>query len=284
MSRTGRTAFLRGWIGACHPYPLAMVMTLTALIGLASTDGGPDVYRFLRILLGMFYSQLAIGWSNDYLDRESDAVYQPWKPIPSGLVDPRLLRIGVVAALLGALGEGASLGVVPFLLLTAGTASGLVYNLGLKNTRLSALPFVVAFAVLPPFVWTALDVYRGDFLLLYPIAAPLALAAHFANLLPDLETDTAAGRRNAVVALGRRRTLACIFVALLLPFVALDASLIWLHYDTVLLVATLTAYVALIVAVGFVYAQGHSRDAFVWAFRLVALASVLFAGGWLAAL
>ncbi len=90
MSRTGRTAFLRGWIGACHPYPLAMVMTLTALIGLASSDGSPDLYRFVRVLLGMFYSQLAIGWSNDYLDRDSDAVYQPSKPIPSGLVDPRL--------------------------------------------------------------------------------------------------------------------------------------------------------------------------------------------------
>ncbi len=138
--------------------------------------------------------------------------------------------------------------------------------------------------MLPPYVWTALDVYRGDFLLLYPIAAPLAVAAHFANLLPDLETDTAAGRRNAVVALGRKRTLACIFVALLAPFVALDTSLIWLHYDTALLVATLIAYVTLIVAVGFVYARARSRDAYVWAFRLVALASVLFAGGWLAAM
>ncbi len=85
------------------------------------------------------------------------------------------------------------------------------------------------------------------------------------------------------MVLGRGRTLAGIFVALLAPFVALDTSLIWLHYDTTLLVATLIAYVTLIVVVGFVYARAGSRAAYVWAFRLVALASVLFAGGWLAA-
>ncbi|HEX5369130.1 MAG TPA: UbiA family prenyltransferase [Dehalococcoidia bacterium] len=284
MSKTNRVGFIKGWIGACHPYPLAMVITLTALIGLASADGSPEAQHFLRVLLAMFYSQLAIGWSNDYLDREVDAVHQPWKPIPSGLVEPQLLRVAIVVALIGAMAEGVSLGVVPLLLLAAGTCAGLAYNTGLKDTRLSALPYVVAFAVLPPFVWTALDVYRGDFLLLYPIAAPLAVAAHFANLLPDLETDAAAGRRNAVVALGRTRTLACIFVALLAPFVALDTSLIWLHYDTALLIATLIVYVTLIAAVGLFYARARDRDAYVWAFRLVALAAVLFAGGWLAAL
>jgi 4-hydroxybenzoate polyprenyltransferase len=284
MSKTNRVGFIKGWIGACHPYPLAMVITLTALIGLASADGSPEAQHFLRVLLAMFYSQLAIGWSNDYLDREVDAVHQPWKPIPSGLVEPQLLRVAIVVALIGALAEGVSLGVVPLLLLAAGTCAGLAYNAGLKDTRLSALPYVVAFAVLPPFVWTALDVYRGDFLLLYPIAAPLAVAAHFANLLPDLETDAAAGRRNAVVALGRTRTLACIFVALLAPFVALDTSLIWLHHDTALLIATLIVYVTLIAEVGLVYVRARDRDAYVWAFRLVALAAVLFAGGWLAAL
>ena len=86
------------------------------------------------------------------------------------------------------------------------------------------------------------------------------------------------------MALGRRRTLACIFVTLLAPFIALDTSLIWLHYDTAPLVATLAGYVSLIVVVGFVYARACSRDAYVWGFRLIALAAVLFAGGWLAAL
>lgn len=278
-----RAARLRGWAGAAHPYPLTMVLALTAFIAFASSDGEPEAWRLALVLASMLCSQLSIGWSNDYVDRESDAAYQPSKPVPSGLVEPGFLRIAVLAALAASLVVAAPLGPLPWALLVTGTAAGLAYNLGLKSTRLSALPFVVAFAVLPPFVWSALDVYRGDFLLLYPIGAPLAVAAHLANLLPDLETDAAAGRRNLVVVLGRSRTFACVFVALLVPFVALDVSFVWLDYDLPLLIAALVAYVTFIVAVGFVYARARSHEAYVWGFRLVALASVLFAGGWLAA-
>ena len=283
MSHSRRIAYVKGWIGACHPYPLAMVVCLTALIGLALAGDSLDWYRFLRLLLAMFYSQLAIGWSNDFIDRESDAVHQPWKPIPMGAVDAMLLQWAIVVALIASALEALSLGLAPFLLLVAGTAAGLAYNAGIKSTRFSAVPFIVAFAVLPPFVWISLDVYRDEFLLLYPIGAPLALAAHLANQLPDLEADSAAGRNNIVVTLGRRRTLACIFLTLLAPFIALDISLIWLHYDPASLSATLVVYVSLIVAVGLIYARANDRDGYVWAFRLVALAAVLFAGGWLAA-
>src|SRR5690606_6752040 len=119
--------------------------------------------------------------SNDYLDREVDAVYQPDKPIPAGIVNPKRMPRAIGTALGFSLGLGWVLGLAPLALLIAGTASGLAYNLGIKATRLSPLPYIVAFAVLPPFVWSALDAYRESYLSLYAVGAPLALAAHLAN-------------------------------------------------------------------------------------------------------
>jgi 4-hydroxybenzoate polyprenyltransferase len=192
--------------------------------------------------------------------------------------------------LLGSLAAGVALGLTPLLLLIAGTACGLGYNLGLKDSRLSALPFVVALAVLPPFVWTALDVYRDEYLLLYAIGLPLALAAHLANALPDVEADSAAGRGGLVVTLGRGRTLALLIVCLVAPLIALVATFPGIEYETkvpgtksYVLVWVVMGYVLLCIGVAALPWFAAGRDAAVWRFRLVALAGVLLAGGWLAA-
>ena len=210
-------AWLKGWLAAAHPFPLTLVLALTALVGVASADGEPDAQKLALLLVAMALSQLAIGWSNDYLDRETDATHQPWKPIPSGLVDAKAMPLAIGIVLAGSLATGVLLGPVPLLLLIAGTACGLAYNLGLKDTSLSALPFVVALGLLPAFVWASLDVYVAEFLLLYAIGVPLALAAHVANTVPDIETDMAAGRRGLATVLGRGRSLGLIGVCMVVP-------------------------------------------------------------------
>ena len=282
-------AAFRGWLSAAHPFPLTLVLALTALIGVASADGKPDAGWLALALVGMALSQLAIGWSNDYLDRETDAIHQPWKPLPAGLVEARRVPLAVGVVLAGSLAAGAPLGLTPLLLLIAGTVCGLAYNLGLKDTRLSALPFVVALALLPAFVWTALDVYRHDFLLLYAIGSPLALAAHIANALPDIETDAAAGRRGLAVVLGRRWSLALIEACMLAPLVVFSTTLPGREYDvklpgtqSFLIVWVVMAYVVFGLFIAYRYASDSSREADVWGFRLVGLASVLLAVGWLA--
>ena len=72
---------LRGWIQAAHPFPLTAVLLVTALIGVASSDGTPDRGSLVLALLAMLCSQLCIGWTNDYLDRRTDAAFQPGKPV-----------------------------------------------------------------------------------------------------------------------------------------------------------------------------------------------------------
>jgi 4-hydroxybenzoate polyprenyltransferase len=100
-----------------------MVVLLAALIGLASTDGDVAAGRLGLVLLAVLFSQLAIGWSNDYLDRESDAVYQPSKPVPSGLVDARRMPMAIGLALAGCLATGTVLGIETLPALAGGCAA-----------------------------------------------------------------------------------------------------------------------------------------------------------------
>ncbi len=283
--------WLKGLAAAAHPFPLTAVMGLTALVALTSAEWQPDGERLALLLVAMFGSQLAIGWSNDYLDRESDAQHQPWKPLPSGLVNARLLPYAVVAAVAVSTACGVALGVTPLLLLIAGTTCGLAYNLGLKDSRLSAAPFVAALAILPLFVWTALDVYRDAFLWLYALALPLALAAHVANTLPDLAVDRDAGRRGLVVALGHTGSLLLLGACLVAPLVMLVVTLGSVNYGTVvagtesyLIVWVVMTYIVLCLITAHRYLVAEERDDEVWGFRLVALVGVLFAAGWLASL
>jgi len=280
---------MKGWLAAAHPFPLAMVLALTALIGVASAQGELDGASLALLLVAMLGSQLAIGWSNDYLDRERDAIYQPWKPLPSGLVHARRMPPAVLVALGISVACSVVLGLTPLLYLVAGTACGLAYDFGLKDTRFSAVPFVVALAVLPPFVWAALDVYRDEFLWLYALGTPLALAAHLANTLPDIETDAASGRRGLAVVLGRRWSLALIGACLLAPLFVFVATLSSVTYGTVvsgtesyLIVWVVMAYIVLCLLIAYRFVTASSRDDEVWGFRLVALAGVLLATGWLA--
>ena len=141
----------------------------------------------------------------------------------------------------------------------------------------------MALSVLPPFVWASLDVFRDEFLWLYPVAAPLAVAAHLANVLPDLETDAAAGRRSLAVVLGRDGSLRLLAGCLVAPLAVLALSLLWLAYETSLLLPGLVVYLLLASAALVLLRRGSGRRGAVGAFRIVVLASVLFAAGWLAA-
>ncbi len=282
------TAF-RGWLSAAHPFPLTLVLALTALIGLASADGKPDAARLALALVAMAFSQLAIGWSNDYLDRETDAIHQPWKPLPSRLVEARRVPLAVGVVLMGSLAAGVLLALTPLLLLIGGTACGLAYNLGLKDTRFSAAPFVLALALLPAYVWAALGVYKEDFLWLYAIGVPLALAAHIANCIPDIDADGAAGRRGLAQRLGRLWSVVLIVICLVIPAVVFAAIAVSDADDASRSLNgsvpgwVLVPYGVWCLFIAFFYATTSSREAGVWGFRFVSTAGVFLATGWLVA-
>lgn len=273
---------LRGLVAASHPFPVAMVVSLTALLAVVSADG-VDAGTLALIALAMLFSQLAIGWSNDYLDRESDVVHQADKPIARGWVDPSTLVRGTLAALVASGAAGVALGGYALGLLVLGTSMGFAYNFWLKDTRLSWLPYVAAFAVLPPFVWVAVDAFRVEYWALYPIAAPLVVAVHIANALPDVETDRLAGRRGLVARLGRARSVFLLAACLTLPLIGIAFSALWLAYEVLVLALVVAAYSLLASAAVVVYTLRPDSASADVGFRLVAAAAVILAVGWLAA-
>jgi 4-hydroxybenzoate polyprenyltransferase len=274
---------LQGWVQAAHPFPLTAVLVVTALIGVASSESDVDFGRLAFALVAMLCSQLCIGWTNDYRDRKTDAAFQPSKPVPSGLVPPAQLRLAAILAGIATLVVGVNLPAAAFGLLIVGTAAGLAYNFGLKDTPLSWLPYAVAFAALPPYVWSALDVFRDEYLWLYLVAAPLAPGVHLANVLPDLEADAAAGRHSMAVLWGRRASVVVIAICFLAPLVLVAATSLWLTYDRGLLASVCGVYGALVGLALVAYAWSLERAGAVWAFRCLVGAAVVFTAGWLAA-
>ena len=69
-----------------HPFPTVAVTAAAA--GFGWLAAGRDAPGLLLLAGAVFASQVAIGSLNDYLDRDHDAVEQPEKPIPSGLLPP----------------------------------------------------------------------------------------------------------------------------------------------------------------------------------------------------
>lgn len=188
----GALAVGRALALSCHPGPTVAVVTLTTL--LAAATGLPPA-RAVLVVAAVLAGQLSIGWLNDLLDADRDrAVGRRDKPLAAGAASPALVRaaIAVAAALCVVLSLLA--GVVAGLVHLLGVAMGWAHDLGVKRTLLSPLPYAVAFACLPAFVWLARGGAAGP-----PPAwvlgcgAVLGVGAHLLNALPDLADDLATG-------------------------------------------------------------------------------------------
>jgi 4-hydroxybenzoate polyprenyltransferase len=152
----------------------------------------------------MFCLQASIGSVNDLVDLERDRDRKPGKPLPCGQVSIRSARLiagaGLVVGLLLSLAGGPP--VLAFALLGVGT--GYAYDLRLKASAWSWLPFAVGLPLLPIYAWLgATGTIPAAFLLLVPLAVVAGAALALANELADDERDRAAGLRTAVGALGR---------------------------------------------------------------------------------
>jgi 4-hydroxybenzoate polyprenyltransferase len=189
---------------SCHPIPSLAVTALAA--GLAALAGLPPDRAFL-VTAAVFTGQLSIGWSNDYLDAERDrAVDRPDKPVAAGAVAPRVAGIAALAALILAVALSAALGWPGGAAALVTVACGWLYNLGLKATALSWLPYAIAFAALPATATLSAQPARWPAAWALTAGALLGVAAHLANVLPDLREDAATGVRGLPHRLGAKAT------------------------------------------------------------------------------
>ena len=164
---------------------------------------GGGAWRAVAIGASMTLIQLGIGALNDVVDAPRDAGRKPGKPIPAGFVPvgaARIAALGSFAAgliLAAVLAPGlAGLGIVV-------VAIGLAYDLRLKGTAWSWLPFAVGIPILPVYGWFgAAGTLAPVFAVLTPVAVAAGAALAIGNALVDVERDRAAGVSSIALALG----------------------------------------------------------------------------------
>jgi 4-hydroxybenzoate polyprenyltransferase len=190
----------KGLLGASHPLPsLAVTVLATALSAGAGRSAGGCVLVAAAVLSG----QLSIGWCNDLVDRARDvAAGRRDKPLATGAVSVRLVTgacaLAVVLCVPLSLASGWRAGVAHL----AGVAGGWAYDLGLKRTPWSFLPYAVSFALLAAFITLGLPGHPAPPAWLLVAAALLGTGAHFLNVVPDVDADLAAGVRGLPQRMG----------------------------------------------------------------------------------
>lgn len=185
---TGRRAL--ALLRAAHPGPAFGVTAMTAVL---TSAVGLDLGRATLVVAAVLAGQLSIGWSNDLLDRDRDrGAGRTDKPLAVGglsagvvLTACRLALVTtvVLSALLGWRAGGAQLVMV---------AAGWAYNLRLKSSVWSWLPYAVGFGALATVPSLARPEPQVAWWL--PIVGGLlGVGAHLVNVLPDLDDDRATG-------------------------------------------------------------------------------------------
>ncbi len=203
MQSQGSAASIPLLVRACHPEPTAAVTTLTALLAVAA---GLPAGRAALVTAAVFTGQLSIGWSNDLIDEPRDRrVRRADKPLAAGDLSARTVRAALAAAVAACVVLSLLCGWRSGLThLVLGVGSGWSYNLGLKRTAVSWLPYAAAFGTLPAVVQLAGQPGRLPPGWLMAGGALLGIAAHLVNALPDLADDAATGVRGLPHRLGQR--------------------------------------------------------------------------------
>ncbi|MCI2418195.1 UbiA family prenyltransferase [Saccharopolyspora sp. K220] len=183
---------------ASHPVPAVGVTAITA--GLAATVG-QGATGVLVTAAAVLAGQLSVGWLNDLVDADRDAqVGRRGKPVAAGTISRRAVLVAVLLAapmaVVLSLPFGGPATAAHFVALVSAWA----YDLGLKASPLSVLPYALSFGLLPAFVTLGSTGPPPMWLVL--AAALLGSAAHFVNVLPDLSDDAATGVRGLPQRLG----------------------------------------------------------------------------------
>ena len=191
-----------------HAAPAFAVVGIGLAFGLVAMRAEPRWDR-LALLAGLLIgNQYAAGALNDAVDADADAAAGRDKPIQRGVISRRAVATAAVAAGVASLAFGAALGPATFLLAVVGLACAWSYDLWLKGTMFSALPFAVAVPIVPLFGYGAAGRFPAVLWWAWPIGALLAVATHLADALPDVERDRATGVRGLATRLGVGRAAA----------------------------------------------------------------------------
>jgi 4-hydroxybenzoate polyprenyltransferase len=223
MSAAGARLRTAGLLAAsCHPGPALAVTVVAALLAVGvGLSPGQTTLLTAAVLTG----QLSIGWSNDLIDRHRDRrTGRGDKPLAGDTLSPAVVRVACGVALAACVVLSLALGALAGSVHLLGVACGWAYNLGLKATAWSWLPYAVAFGALAAVPSLA----GGDSVAwwLPVVGALLGVGAHLVNVLPDLDDDAATGVRGLPHRIAARSGPAAVTRLAVLLFVTGTALLL----------------------------------------------------------
>ena len=206
-----------GLAKASHFGPTVLVTTLSLFFASLYWWEGPAIV----IAFGVFLGQLVVGWSNDLIDYQDDLKHQRMnKPLVSQSINQktllRSLRIVLPLALLvnlfgplGFIGGGLSIFAI---------GCAVAYNFYFKFTAFSWLPYGIAFAALP----SCMALSKGYLppMWMWLGGAFFGVAAHFINVIKDINQDHASGIKGLPQRFGTKGSIA-VAVLLILAAIAL---------------------------------------------------------------
>ncbi len=194
-----------------HPGPTVVVTLLAMLLGVSA---GLDAGRTALLGAAVFAGQLSVGWSNDAVDAARDrATGREDKPVARGEISVRRVWTAAAIAAAAAVALSVPLGVAMLGVHVVTLASAWAYNLGLKGTVFSVVPFVISFGLFPSLATlsTASPAFASPWAGV--AGATLGVAVHFTNAIPDLDDDAATGVRGLPHRIGATAAAAWAFAA-----------------------------------------------------------------------
>ena len=186
---------------ASHIGPTFAVTFISFLLATSLWWEGP---AFI-IAFGIFLGQLLVGWSNDLNDYPDDLKHnRTEKPLVSGEVSSKqLLRaVKICAPFAVIFNLFGPLGIKGGLIYLFGVGMGVAYNFYFKSTLFSPLPYALAFAALVSSIVISTD--RTPPIWLITCGALLGVAAHFANVLKDIDQDLESKIKGLPQRLGKK--------------------------------------------------------------------------------
>lgn len=196
-------AKIRGLLRASHFGPTVLVTTISWFFAAYYWWEGPAFV----IAFGVFTGQLVVGWSNDLYDFADDLKHNRQnKPLVANVISRSYLMkwlrfmvpFSFVANLLGPLGFKGGL-VYMF-----GISMGVLYNFYFKYNVFSWLPYALAFAALPSCIVISKGINPPIWMWLG--GAILGTAAHFINVIKDIEQDRLSGIGGAPQRIGKKNS------------------------------------------------------------------------------
>lgn len=175
-------------------------MTALATVTAARASLGA---RSALLGLAVLAGQMSIGWANDAVDADRDrATGRRDKPVAVGEVGAGAVAHAAYLALAAVVPLSLALGWRPGATHLVAVGSAWLYDLRLKETRLSWLPYAVSFGLLPVIITTALPGHPLPRAAIVAATACLGVAGHFANTVGDSAEDAAAGVRGLPQRIG----------------------------------------------------------------------------------